>query len=153
MLLRKLTYPILLLGMLSSFALAEPPTGSKRTALDDYIAKVDSTYQWKLEKSIEKGPLKTSVIQLKTQTWLTTKEVDRPVWEHWLVITMPEKVTTDRVFLLIGGGSHNSGVPNGPDPITASIAQATGSIVAELKNIPNQPLDFHNDGQPRTEDD
>ncbi|MFY8200759.1 MAG: PhoPQ-activated protein PqaA family protein, partial [Pirellula staleyi] len=139
--------------MLSSFALAEPPTGSMRTVLDDYVAKADSTYQWKLEKSIEKGPLKTSVIQLKTQTWLTTKEVDRPVWEHWLVVTMPEKVTTDRVFLLIGGGSHNSGVPNGPDPITASIAQATGSIVAELKNIPNQPLVFHNDGQLRTEDD
>ena len=153
MLLRRLTYPILLVGVLSSFALAEPPMGSKRTALDDYVAKEDSTYQWKLEKSIEKGPLKTSVIQLKTQTWLTTKEVDRPVWEHWLVVTMPEKVTTDRVFLLIGGGSHNSGVPNGPDPITASIAQATGSIVAELKNIPNQPLVFHNDGQPRTEDD
>ena len=48
MLLRRLTYPILLVGVLSSFALAEPPMGSKRTALDDYVAKEDSTYQWKL---------------------------------------------------------------------------------------------------------
>ena len=149
----RITFPMLIWCLSACCVMAEPPAGSKRTALDDYVAKKDATYEWKLEKTIETGGLKTSVIQIKTQTWLTLKEVDRPVWEHWLVLTRPEKVTTDRVFLFIGGGSHNSGVPNGPDPITASIAQATGSIVAELKNIPNQPLVFHNDGQPRTEDD
>jgi PhoPQ-activated pathogenicity-related protein len=134
-------------------ASAEPPLGSKRTAFDDYIAKPDSTYAWKFEKSVVNGSLKTFVLQLKTQTWRTDKEVDRPVWEHWLVVTVPEKVTTDRVFLLIGGGSHSSKTPSGPDAITGTIAQATGSIVAELKNVPNQPLIFHGDGQPRTEDD
>jgi len=133
--------------------MAEPPSGSKRTALDEYVAKEDSTYAWKLEKTVSNGPLTSAVIKLKTQTWLTEKEVNRPVWEHWLVVTIPDKVTTDRVFLLIGGGSHESNTPNGPDAITASIAQATGSIVAELKNVPNQPLVFHQDGQPRTEDD
>ncbi len=51
------------------------------------------------------------------------------------------------------GGSHNSKMPEGSDIITATIARTTGSIVAELKNVPNQPLVFHNDGTPRTEDD
>jgi PhoPQ-activated pathogenicity-related protein len=33
------------------------------------------------------------------------------------------------------------------------IARATGTVVAELKQVPNQPLVFHNDGHPRVEDD
>ena len=143
----------LFVGVLCSPAFCEPPLGSKKTALDEYIAKPDSTYAWSVENTIEVDGLKTAVVRLKTQTWRTEKDVDRPLWEHWLVITVPEKVTTDRVFLLIGGGSHNSKVPNGPDSITGTIAKSTGGIVAELKNVPNQPLVFHNDGQPRTEDD
>ena len=144
---------LVVLSSLCSLGMAEPPLGSKRTVLDEYVAKEDSTYSWKLEKTLSNGPLTTAVIQLKTQTWLTEKEVNRPVWEHWLVVTMPETVITDRVFLLVGGGSHESNMPNGPDAIAATISKATGSIVAEIKNIPNQPLIFHQDGQPRTEDD
>ncbi len=151
--LSKMAFQLLILGSACSVAWAEPPTGSKRTALDEYIAKEDATYSWKLERTVSTGPLKTAIIRLKTQTWRTEKEVDRPVWEHWLVVTMPAKITTDHAFLLIGGGSHSSQMPSGPDAITAAIAQTTGSIVAELKNVPNQPLVFHNDGQPRKEDD
>ncbi len=35
----------------------------------------------------------------------------------------------------------------------ARVAQATGSVVAELGMIPNQPLVFHGDGVSRSEDD
>ncbi len=136
-----------------SFLCAEPPLGGKRTALDEYIAKPDASYAWNVEKTVEAGPLKTSIIKLKSQTWRTEKDVNRPLWEHWLIVIVPEKVTTDRAFLFIGGGGNDSDAPNGPDAITATIAQATGSIVAELKNVPNQPLIFHNDGEPRKEDD
>ncbi|MFO0086901.1 MAG: PhoPQ-activated protein PqaA family protein, partial [Pirellula sp.] len=87
------------LGMVGLYGNAEPPLGSKRTALDDYVSKPDSTYSWSTENTVQTGPLKTSVIRLKAQTWRTEKDVDRPVWEHWLVITVPEKVTSDRVFL------------------------------------------------------
>lgn len=140
-------------GMLGALSQAEPPLGSKRTALDDYVSKPDATYRWSAENTVKTGKLTTTVVRLKAQTWRTEKDVDRPVWEHWLVITVPEKVTSDRAFLMIGGGSHESKMPTGPDAITGAIAQATGGIVAELKNIPNQPLIFHQDGQPRTEDD
>ncbi len=129
------------------------PSPSNRTALDDYIAKEDKTYEWRVEKVVESAGLKTAVIHLKSQTWRTVKDVDRPVWEHWLVVTVPAKVTTDHAFLMIGGGSHNSKTPDGADVVTSTIARTTGSIVAELKNVPNQPLVFHQDGTPRTEDD
>lgn len=132
---------------------AEPPAQSNRTALEDYIAKKDDTYSWRVEKTIESAGLTTVVIRLKSQTWRTEKDVDRPVWEHWLVLAIPEKVTTNHAFLMIGGGSHDSRIPDGADLVTTTIARSTGSIVAELKNVPNQPLVFHNDATPRKEDD
>lgn len=100
---------------------AEPPVGSQRTALDDYVAKPDTTYEWKVEGTVENAGFKTAIIKLKSQTWRTEKDVDRPVWEHWLVVTVPPKVTSDRAFLMIGGGSHNSKQPTGPDAITGQI--------------------------------
>jgi PhoPQ-activated pathogenicity-related protein len=121
--------------------------------LDNYVAKPDSSYAWNLAETIQTGNLTTHVIRLTSQRWRTEQEVDRPLWEHWLVVTVPAKITTDRVFLMIGGGSHTSPQPKGPDAITGAIAASTGGVVAELKNIPNQPLIFHNDGTPRVEDD
>lgn len=41
-------------------------------------------------------------------------------------------------------------MPTGPDAITGAIAQATGGIVVNVKTSPSI---FHQDGQPRTEDD
>lgn len=151
--LRDLFMASLLVLSATSAVIAQQVPETKQTALDDYVAKEDATYTWRVEKTINSGGLTTAVIQLKTQTWRTEADVDRPVWEHWLVLTIPAKVTTDRAFLLIGGGSHNSQTPDGADVITSTIARATGSIVAELKNVPNQPLVFHQDGTPRTEDD
>lgn len=133
--------------------MAEPPTGSKLNALDAYIAQPDASYAWTLERTVDGVGMKTHVIRLTSQTWRNPEEVDRPLWQHWLTVTVPEDVKTDRVFLFIGGGSHKSEMPNGPDAITALIAQSTRGVVAELKNIPNQPLVFHQDGQPRSEDD
>jgi len=132
---------------------AEPPPGGKLTAFDAYIAKPDASYRWEVAKTIDSGNLKGAMIRLTSQTWRTTEDVDKPLWEHWLTVAIPSEVKTDRVFLFIGGGSHDTNPPKGIDTIISTIAQSTGSIVAELKNIPNQPLVFHQDGTPRKEDD
>lgn len=148
----------ILIGSIGFFCMVacvygEPPAGVRRTALDDYVGREDPAYSWKLHNSIRGDGWTTHVIRLTSQTWLTEKEVDRPLWEHWLTVTIPDRLKTAHVFLLIGGGSHRSEEPKGPDSVTLGIAKATQGIVAELKNIPNQPLVFHRDGQPRSEDD
>jgi PhoPQ-activated pathogenicity-related protein len=132
---------------------AGQPTGIVPNPLDKYVAEPDACYKWELLESAEIQSFQFRVIKLTSQQWRTEKDVDRPIWEHLLVVTIPPEVKNSSAFLLIGGGSHNSKPPKGPDPIAAGIAKATGSIVAELKNVPNQPMIFHNDGQPRTEDD
>ena len=55
--------------------------------------------------------------------------------------------------MFIGGGGNGGEAPKGLDARVATIAKATKSVVAELKQVPNQPLIFHNDGKPRVEDD
>jgi PhoPQ-activated pathogenicity-related protein len=148
----------LLFALLQAFALmsaaaAKPPKSADRTALDDYLAKPDAVYAWKVAKTVTGNPSTTTVIRLTSQQWLDESKVDRPVWEHWLVVVKPEKVKTNKAFLIISGSSNDRPMPNGADAAVERIAEATGSIVAELRMVPNQPLVFHNDGKPRKEDD
>ncbi|MFN8705236.1 MAG: PhoPQ-activated protein PqaA family protein, partial [Planctomyces sp.] len=125
----------------------------RRTPLDDYIQKPDDSYSWKVVSSETVGGMKTVVIDMVSQTWRTKDEVDHPVWRHWLTLAFSEKVKSDIGMLFIGGGRNGGDPPKGSDERTMAIAKATGTCVAELKMVPNQPLIFHNDGKPRFEDD
>ncbi|MCC6493525.1 MAG: PhoPQ-activated pathogenicity-related family protein [Pirellulales bacterium] len=130
---------------------AEP--GATLTPLDQYVQAADPAYKWETVKTIDGGGSKTTVIKLTSQKWRTEKDVDRPVWEHWLTVVKPAETKTNKAFLIISGGSNGRPAPDGADMVVSRIAEATGSIVAELKNIPNEPLIFHGDGVPRKEDD
>jgi len=128
----------------------DPP---KLTALDAYVAKPDAAYAWKLVGTIPGKGFTTYVIDLKSQTWRTEKEVDRTLWEHWLTIVKPDDVQSKTAMLLIAGGGNGNEAPKGPNDLIAQWAVASKSIVAELKQIPNQPLVFFQDGKQRKEDD
>ena len=123
------------------------------TALDRYVAKPDPTYSWKVAKELPGNPVTQYFVDLKSQTWRTTKDVDRTVWQHWLIVVKPEKVTSDTAFLYITGGHNGGDPPKSADSLVLQIAEATHSVVAELRMVPNQPLVFHHDGVERKEDD
>jgi len=124
-----------------------------KTALDDYIAAEDDSYTWKIVSEESADGLRTVVIDMVSQTWRTPSEVDRPVWQHWLTVAIPEQCKSNVGMLFIGGGGNGGDPPSGTSEIVQSIARATGTVAAELRMIPNQPLVFHDDGQRRTEDD
>jgi PhoPQ-activated pathogenicity-related protein len=126
---------------------------AEETALDRYVAKPDSTYSWKIVRTVPGNGMTQYIVDLTSQTWRTEKDVDRPVWQHWLNIVKPAKATSNIGFLLIGGGANGREAPQSADLTTIKIAEATNSIVAELKMVPNQPLVLHQDGVPRKEDD
>lgn len=137
----------------NSAGVAKPPTTVKRTPLDAYLQKPDAAYGWKVAKTIKGNSSTTIVIRLTSQTWRDQNEVDHTLWEHWLVVVRPEKLRSHKAFLAVSGGSNDAPMPKGANFAVTQIAEATGSIVAELRNIPNQPLIFHGDGKPRKEDD
>src|SRR5262249_22389131 len=87
------------------------------TGLGRYVAKPDSTYSWKVVKKTKEGDTTRFVVDLKSQTWRTTKDVDRPVWQHWLTIIKPDKPVASIPYLFITGGSNLDGPPAQLDPI------------------------------------
>ena len=124
-----------------------------RTALDDYIDKVDDSHAWQFAAMSEVDGTRIVVVDMVSQHWLTDAEVDRTEWRHWLRLFIPATVSTDIAFLYIQGGGNNSDVPEGANPALVAIADATGSVVAEIAMVPNQPLAFDGDGVGRWEDD
>src|SRR6266478_39965 len=77
---------------------AESSTGVK-TPLDDYIAKPDPTYSWKVVNTIPGDGHTTFIVDLKSQSWRSVPEVDRAVWQHWLVIVKPSVIKHETAFL------------------------------------------------------
>ena len=124
-----------------------------RTALDEYVARPDPHYSWSVIKQAPGKGFTVYLVDMKSQAWRTEQEVDRTVWQHWLVVVKPDRVAFDTALLMIGGGSNDRPPPSKPDELIVKIALATRSVVAELKMVPNQPLVFHGDGQKRKEDD
>jgi len=123
-----------------------------RTALYDYVAAPDSNYSYHLVKSIPGKGQTTYILEMTSQAWLTPKEVDRPLWKHWVIIVKPETVTTSKSFLFISGGGNGGDPPESADGHMAQIALGTKSIVTELRMVPNQPLVFAGETEQRTED-
>jgi PhoPQ-activated pathogenicity-related protein len=130
---------------------AEP--ARKLTPLDQYVALRDPTYSWKLVKTIPGQGFTTFVLDLKSQSWRQSPEVDRAVWQHFLVITKPDEVKHETAFLMIGGGKNGGEPPAQSIDASALIARNTHSVVADLGMVPNQPLILDGDGKARSEDD
>src|SRR5262245_40917224 len=76
---------------------------AKETALDRYVARADTNYSYKLADTMRGEGQTTFVLDMTSQAWLTTNEVDQPLWKHSLVIVKPDKVTTSKALLHIAG--------------------------------------------------
>jgi len=123
------------------------------TPLDDYVAKPDSSYEYSVVRTIDHPLGKVYIIDMKSQTWRSEKEVDRTLWQHWLTVTVPNNVAFDTALLWINGGSNKRSAPSGPEGMFVEIALQSKTVVADLKMVPNQPLIFPDDpGNERHED-
>ncbi len=131
---------LLLLLLIVSSSLAR--AAEDETALDRYIAAPDPAYAWKLAATHKGDGYTTFILDLMSQTWRSEKDVDRPVWKHWLAIVKPDDLKYHTAFLTIGGGNNDDAMPQDASARTIDLAKYTGSIVAELGTVPNQPLVF-----------
>ena len=130
------------------------PGFAQETALDRYVSKSDPAYQWKLVKTIPGERCQGFVLELTSQTWRSAAEVDRPVWKHWLTIVKPDRVTTSKALLYIGGGSNRDPAPSEVSARASMLAVESNSVVADLGMVPNQPLFFSDSKEKgRSEDD
>ncbi|KAJ8032858.1 Autocrine proliferation repressor protein A [Holothuria leucospilota] len=123
-------------------------------AFDDYIAKPDSSYTYKVlpdSTRTVKGEYTAFVLNMTSQTWLTAKDSSQPVWWHYLIVMIPDTVLyNDTAILYITGGKNRELTP--PDPLKdeeavllSKAVVKTGMVGAILQQVPNQPIIFTGD--------
>lgn len=122
------------------------------TPLDQYVAAPDDNFRFELKHTHQGKGWKGHVLHMVSQSWLTPDKVDRTLWEHWLVILVPDKPAHKTGLLLIGGGDNDGSMPRGADANLRRIVRETGTVAAQIHQVPNQPLVFADDGRKRSED-
>jgi len=141
-------------------ARARPP----QTALDRYVAAPDPSFAWKVVRDLPAEGVTATLIEMASQRWLTEQEVERPLWTHWITVVRPRLadakgegglMTSDVALLFISGGSNDRQPPARPAAWLVDAARETGTLTAELRLVPNQPVIFKDDPSrtPRSEDD
>ena len=126
----------------------EIPNGSEthsNTLLKDYVHAVDSTFRFEIVHSVSGEAYDYHVLKMYSQHWLSPDIVDQTEWWHWVSIVVPKETPYSTAMLWIGGGSTNSKLPEEPNELILAAATQTNSVVAQIHNIPFQPITFAND--------
>ncbi len=150
---------LVIVGITSALLTAAPQQAPQlrrsATALDRYVAAPDPNFSWKVVRELPAEGVTATLLDMTSQKWLTEKEVERPLWTHWVTVVRPPQVTSDIGFLFITGGSLERKPPAQAPAWMVDFARDTGTVVTELRMVPNQPIVFVDDPQkkPRTEDD
>jgi PhoPQ-activated pathogenicity-related protein len=134
---------------------APAPARGSQTALDRYVAAADSHFKWSVLRDLPAEGATVTLLEMTSQRWLTEKEVERPLWTHWITVVRPAQVKSDVGLLFITGGSLERKPPSRPPGWLVDLAKDTGTVAAELRLVPNQPVVFMDDParKPRDEDD
>lgn len=104
-------------------------------ALDRYVEQADRSFRWEKLSSTETGQGTVHQLHLVSQTW---HEI---LWEHALTVYEPERIDDGKHMLLFVSGGSTGRKPGKDDmALGLKLAEACGSCVAFLSQVPNQPL-------------
>ncbi|MCA9023731.1 MAG: exo-alpha-sialidase [Planctomycetaceae bacterium] len=126
------------------------------TALDAYVAETDPTYGYTHEDTIVGTGYTAYVLDMNSQTWRDSSEVDKPVWQHWVSMIVPDGASSDTAILFIDGGSNTKPAPASVVDLDADAVQMSvdsGLVTIHLPTVPSEPLIFTDEAFPRTEDE
>lgn len=137
--------------ILTSCAVEQEP----QHPFEAYLKADDPAYDYELQSTIDGDEYTAYVIRLVSQEWLDTELVNETEWWHWLTIIVPDSVNHSTGMLWIGGGSNDTEMPDEVNPMLLQTALLTNSVVADLHNVPFQPIQFLDDErlEERSEDE
>ncbi|XP_025076722.1 autocrine proliferation repressor protein A-like [Pomacea canaliculata] len=121
---------------------------SEATPLDDYVNRPDPHYSYNIIAATRGLNYTLYTVNMTSQMWKSSDVLNRPLWWHYLSITIPDTIRFDTAVLFIDGGSNDDGPPPPTDNFVAlvtMVAASTGCVTANLKQIPNQPVVFKAD--------
>lgn len=149
------TYRNLLFIILAFFAYSCAPDQETVNPFEAYLEEFDPAYEYELMHTFSGDGYSGYVIRMVSQEWLTPDIVNETTWWHWLTVIVPDQLDHDEALLWIGGGSLDTEMPTSGSDMMVYTALSTNSIVADLHNIPFQPIRFLEDErlEERYEDD
>ncbi len=142
---------LILLSIVTLFSCSPAPQETateeirSSTLLHDYVHAPDSTFRYEVIHSVTGEKYDYHVLKMYSQHWLPADIVDQTEWWHWVSVVIPKETPFETGMLWIGGGSTNSKMPEQPDGLILATATQTNSIVAQIHNVPFQPITFAND--------
>src|SRR5262249_10301925 len=139
-----LTRPIivLVLALAGGPLFLQPAASTSRalqTPLDMYVAAPDPSFTWRVASRLPADGATATLLDMTSQRGLTEQEVERPLWTHWLTVITPKKVKNDIALLFVNGGRLDRPQPSAVAAWLLDLARDTGTVVAELRLVPNQP--------------
>ncbi len=151
---------LLISGLILSVSCKPGPSGESvsrsfnQTPLDNYVNSPDPSFHSEIMYQGKKAGYTLMVLKMVSQEWLSSNEVDEPVWWHWVTVVVPDTLEHDTALMWIGGGDKGDELPQEAGPILTQSALLTHSVTAGIHNIPNQPITFVDDTIPgRYEDE
>jgi len=144
---------VLLLCSASVFAL---DINNPKQALEAYIKQDDGAFRYDHVASIPATGFTIHLYNLVSQVWRSSDEIDHTLWQHQLVIVVPDQVVGDTGMLFVGDNDNDDPWPDQNEIIVQIITQlALGShtIVSAVYQVPNQPFYFPNDTAAYKEDE
>lgn len=128
---------------------------SMSTALEDYVHNADDSYQYTVANEVDFGPYMFYALDMTSQTWRSTADVNKPVWRHWVEVVVPKGPIQSTALLFITGGNNVDfdTAPTSPITTMAEIALATGSVTVMLRTVPSEPVIFTDEDFQRSEDE
>ena len=129
-------------GLLITHSAVVLANGLSYTALDEYVNTADENYAYTVADTVAGPGYRTLIIEMTSQQWLTETEVNDPIWQHYMTVTIPDTVNSNIAFLYITGGSKSNSLPETAPESDITRALRTQTVVSTLYMVPNQPLRF-----------
>lgn len=95
-----------LLLLIVSFSVAL--TSVKSTPLDDYVNEPDPYYNYSLIATKKEVGFTAYILNMTSQKWMDETYVKSPIWWHYVVLLVPDKLTRpDAGIVIIDGGKND----------------------------------------------
>ncbi len=117
--------------------------------LEDFIANRDH-FSWKAVKTEETANSTIHTLEVTSQEW-GEGLVQEKTWKHTVKITFPKTLKNAVALFVVQGGKLNEPEVPTPEKLLEATLD-TGTILVELKMVPNQPLRFLDEETSRIED-
>lgn len=109
--------------------------------LKDYVYETQDEYSYKVVDSIIEDNWTGYHVRMVSGKWLNEKLVDEVEWWHYVDIIIPKEVEFDKSLMFIDGGTKDEEFFR-LDSTSISYAIESKSVIANISNIPFQPINF-----------